>query len=213
MTNVKYTEEQKKFLIDNNYMRTAQELADLFNKNFNTELTREKIKSFRGRYHLDSGLTGHFERGHTPHNKGKKQTDYMSKECIERTKTTRFKKGNIPSNHRKVNSERISKDGYIEIKIKEPNKWMKKHRYIYEKANGKIPDGYKVIFLDGNKQNLDLTNLKLVSDAQELIMNQRGLFTDDSDLTNTGTIISEVIAKGNKLKNDRLWATIFWQSL
>ena len=42
----------------------------------------------------------------------------MTPEAIERTKATRFKKGDKPGNHRKVGSERITVDGYIEIKTK-----------------------------------------------------------------------------------------------
>ncbi len=128
----------------------------------------------------------------------------MSIESIEKTKATRFKKGNIPANHRDVGSERITKDGYIEIKIKEPNKWQLKHRYIYEKKYGKIPKGYNLIFLDGNRKNIDLSNLKLVSKSEDLIMNKNKLFTTDKNITNTGSLIAKVIDKGNKLKNERL---------
>lgn len=129
----KYTKEQREFLIKNNHLKTSQELADMFNKKFGTNITKVNIKSFRGNNHLNSGLTGQFKKGNIPHNKGKRQNDYMSIESIEKTKATRFKKGNIPANHRDVGSERINKDGYIEIKIKEPNKWQLKHRYFYEK--------------------------------------------------------------------------------
>ncbi len=36
------------------------------------------------------------KKGDVSWNKGRKQTDYMSAEAIERTKSTRFKKGNLP---------------------------------------------------------------------------------------------------------------------
>jgi hypothetical protein len=200
----KYTKEQREFLIKNNHLKTSQELADMFNKRFGTNITKVNIKNFRGNNHLNSGLTGQFKKGNIPHNKGKRQNDYMSIESIEKTKATRFKKGNIPANHRDVGSERITKDGYIEIKIKEPNKWQLKHRYIYEKKYGKIPKGYNLIFLDGNRKNIDLSNLKLVSKSEDLIMNKNKLFTTDKNITNTGSLIAKVIDKGNKLKNERL---------
>lgn len=200
----KYTKEQREFLIKNNHLKTSQELADMFNKRFKTNITKVNIKNFRGNNHLNSGLTGQFKKGNIPHNKGKRQNDYMSIESIEKTKATRFKKGNIPTNHRDVGSERITKDGYIEIKIKEPNKWQLKHRYIYEKKYGKIPKGYNLIFLDGNRKNIDLSNLKLVSKSEDLIMNKNKLFTTDKNITNTGSLIAKVIDKGNKLKNERL---------
>ena len=42
----KYTEEQKEFLINNNYMKTARELCDMFNKKFGDMMTPEKVKKF-----------------------------------------------------------------------------------------------------------------------------------------------------------------------
>lgn len=199
----KYTDEQKRFLVKNNYLRTSQELADMFNKKFGTNITKTNIKNFRGNNRLNSGLTGQFKKGNIPHNKGKRQKDYMSSESIKKTKATRFKKGNIPANHREVGSERITKNGYIEIKIKEPNKWQLKHRYIYEKKYGKIPKGYNLIFLDGNRKNINLSNLKLISKSEDLIMNRNNLFTKNKDITNTGSLIARLIDKGNKLKNER----------
>ncbi len=41
---------------------------------------------------------GYFQKGHTPMNKGLKQSEYMTPGAIERTKATRFKKGNVPHN-------------------------------------------------------------------------------------------------------------------
>ena len=59
----KYTKEQKEFLINNNYMKTAKELAEMFNKKFKMNLTPQNIKTFRGNHKLNSGLTGRFEKG------------------------------------------------------------------------------------------------------------------------------------------------------
>ena len=200
----RYTKEQKQFLIDNNHLTPAKELADMFNKKFGTNITKNNIKNFRGNNHLSSGLTGQFEKGHKTHNKGKKWDEYMSKEKQENCRKTTFKKGNIPKNHRIVGSERISKDGYIEIKVAEPNKWKYKHRVIYEKYYGKIPKGYNVIFLDGNKQNLDISNLKVISKHDNLIMNENNLRFNDKALTESAYLIAKIENKNRKLKNERL---------
>ena len=161
----RYSEEQKKFIIDNYYGKYSKELADMFNKQFNTNITAKEIKSYRENHKLNSGLTGRFEKGHVTHNKGKKQTEYMSKEAIEKTKATRFKKGNIPQNRREIWEERISKDGYIYIKVRDGclnGNWELKHRYIYKQHYGDIPNGYNVMFADKNKRNFDIDNLILV---------------------------------------------------
>lgn len=200
----RYNEEQKKFIIDNNYGKYSKELADMFNKQFNTNITAYEIKYFRRNHKLNSGLTGRFEKGQVSHNKGKKQTEFMSKEAIERTKATRFKKGNRPSNYRPVGSERINVDGYIEVKVSDPNKWETKNKVVYKKFFGDIPKGYKVIYADGNKLNNEPNNLILVSNSQLLIANRNHLIYNNKDLTESGILISKVLDKVNKVKNERL---------
>ena len=151
-----YSKSEDDFLKENVKGITLKELTNRFNKEFNLNLSESAIANRKNKLGLSSGITGgQFKKGNIPFNKGKKQKDYMSEESINKTKGTRFKRGNIPHNHKKVGSERITK-GYIEIKTQEPNKWQLKHRYIYEKKYGKIPDGYNLIFLDGNRQNIEL---------------------------------------------------------
>lgn len=189
---IRYTKEQKEFLIKNNYMKTSQELADLFEKEFDIKLTRAQIKSFRGNNKLDSGLTGRFEKGNVSWNKGTKGLTHANK--------TSFKKGNRPHNYRPVGSERITVDGFVEIKIADPNKWDLKSRVIYQEKYGKIPKGYKIIYLDGNRLNLDINNLRAVSYEEELIMNAKGYRFNNAELTNTGHILSQIESKIRKLK-------------
>ena len=195
----RYSEEQKEFIITNNYGKYSKELAEMFNQHFNTNITAKEIAYFRRNHKLNSGLTGQFKKGNVAHNKGKKQIEYMSQESIERTKKTRFKKGNKPKNYRPVGSERITKDGYIEVKVADPNKWETKNKIIYKQYFGDIPKGHKVIYADGNKLNNDINNLILVSDNEELIMNRHKLRTEDIELTKTGCLIAKVIDKTNEL--------------
>lgn len=200
----RYSEEQKKFIIDNNYGKYSKELAEMFNQQFDTNITANEIKWFRKNHKLNSGLTGQFQKGNISHNKGKKQSEYMTKEAIERTKATRFKKGNRPSNYRPVGSERITKDGYIEVKVADPNKWETKNKIVYKQHFGDIPKGYKVIYADGNKLNNDINNLILVSNSELLIANRNHLIYNNKELTESGILISKVIDKTNKVKNERL---------
>ena len=200
----RYSEEQKEFIITNNYGKYSKELAEMFNQYFNTNITAKEIAYFRRNHKLKSGLTGQFKKGNVAHNKGKKQIEYMSQESIERTKETRFKKGNKPKNYRPIGSERITKDGYIEVKVSDPNKWETKNKIIYKRYFGDIPEGHKVIYADGNKLNNDINNLILVSDNEELIMNRHKLRTENIELTKTGYLIAKVIDKTNMVKNERL---------
>lgn len=111
---------------------------------------------------------GFFPKGHQPTNKGRKQTEYMSDAQIEKTKVTRFKKGNIPGNHKPVGYERITRDGYIEVKTAEPNVFELKHRLVWIEHNGEIPPGYNIQFKDGNRRNVCIENLYMISRSKQM---------------------------------------------
>ena len=177
---------------------SAREMAELFTKHFNISVSINQMKGLMYRNRISSGKTGRFEKGHIPNSKGQK----MSKEQYEKCKSTMFKKGHIPKNHREIGSERITKDGYIEIKIKEPNLWVLKHRLIYEKYYGEIPAGYSVIFGDGDKLNCNIDNLILVSRSELLIMNRNKLIKNDSVLTKVGVNVAKLLDTMNKKKRE-----------
>lgn len=192
----RYSKEQKEYIIANNYGKYSEELAAMFNKKFNTNISSKEISYFRRNHKLNSGLTGQFKKGHNTWNKGTKGLTHSNK--------TSFKKGNKPHNYRPVGSERITKDGYIEVKVSDPNKWETKNKIVYKKHFGDIPKGYKVIYADGNKLNNEPDNLILVSSSELLIANRNHLIYNNKDLTESGILISKVIDKTNKVKNERL---------
>lgn len=114
------------------------------------------------------GRATRFQKGHTPFSKGRKIEGWMSPEGIANSSRTRFKKGHPSHNIRPVGSERVNIDGYIEIKIAEPSKWRQKQRVVWETEHGPVPDGYMVSFIDGNKQNCALSNLRLITKTDNL---------------------------------------------
>lgn len=121
---------------------------------------RLKIGSIKTRY----------QNGHPPANKGKKQTEYMTPAGIQRSEKTRFKKGNIPSNTKFNGHERLTRDGYVMIRIAKGN-YVLKSRHIWEKKNGKIPKGFIVVFKDRNPKNIVLKNLELISREENMQRN------------------------------------------
>lgn len=114
------------------------------------------------------GRASQFKKGNVSANKGKKQSEYMTSEAIERTKATRFKKGQLPHNAREVGFERVDKDGYIYVKVPGARKLVLKHRHVWEQAHGAIPAGHNVQFRDGNRHNCNLENLYLISRTEQL---------------------------------------------
>lgn len=128
-----------------------------------------KLKlSKSAKFLFEHSSKGFFPKGHQPMNKGRKQTEYMSDAQIEKTKATRFRKGHIPKNHKPVGYERITRDGYIEVKTAEPNVFEPKHRLVWVEYNGEIPSGYNIQFKDGNRQNASIENLYMISRSEQL---------------------------------------------
>ena len=195
-----WSNEEKEYLAEITPGKHYKEIQELMKNKFNLEFTMNQIKGAICRYKLNTGFTGRFQKGDIPFNKGKSQKDYMSAESIEKTKKTRFKKGQSPINWRPVGSERITKDGYTEIKIAEPNVWELKHKVLWEREHGSIPPKHVVIFADGNKENLDINNLMLISREKLLIMNTNELIKKDAELTKTGALIADVIIKTREMK-------------
>lgn len=197
----KYTKEHIDFLISNVKGITELELLDRFNKKFNMNISRSSLGNLKSKNNLKSGIKGgQFSKGIIPANKGKKWNDYMSKDGQKNALKTTFKKGDTPINHRPIGSERTTNDGYIEVKTEEPNKWMLKHRLIWEQNNGKLKYRQKLMFLDGNSLNTGINNLALISDDEMLIINRNNLIYDDKELTKIGINIAKVISKVNKIK-------------
>src|SRR5699024_6135272 len=105
------TPEQHEFLLSNLEGTGNKQMADMLNDEFGLSLTAQQINSYKSNRGLTSGLTGWFNKGQEPWNKGKKGWVAPGSE------RTQFKKGQIPANYRPVGSERICKrEGYVLIK-------------------------------------------------------------------------------------------------
>lgn len=193
----KFPPDVRVFIEEHNKGKTAKDMASLVNTTFGTVYTAEQIKSYRGRYHLDSGLTGCFEKGHVPHNKGKHTGSYPGMVA------TQFKAGHTPKNHRPVGSERVTVDGYLERKVAEPNVWRQVHVLNWEAVNGPVPKGHVVIFKNGDKTNPDISNLLLVTRAELARMNQKGLISTDPEQTEVGQNIARLILATAKRKKEK----------
>ena len=147
--------------------RLDRTLPQVYNKarkmGLKAPLERNRLAGKLGTNHPNA-VAHRFKKGSVPPHKGKK----MSPEIYEKVKETMFKKGNSPVNHREVGSERINVDGYIEIKVAEPNRWRLKHRIIWEQVNGEIPKGYNVQFKNHNTQDCRIENLYIISKAEQM---------------------------------------------
>jgi hypothetical protein len=188
----KWSEEEKKYLMEIVPGRHYDEVLELMNARFDYQFKKSQLSGAAKRYGVKTGFDGRYKKGNVPPNKGTKGLTGANK--------TSFKKGHQALNYRPIGSERICRDGYTEIKVADPNKWKLKHRLIWEEANGPVPKGYALIFGDGDKRNIKLDNLLLVSRAQLARLNQNHLIQNDTELTKTAINVVDLMVKISKIK-------------
>lgn len=189
-----WTHEIIEFLKANNKCVSAKQMAQMLNEKFNTDFNSTQVKGIRARLKIKSGISGRFEKGHVPPNKGRKGYHTPGSE------KGWFKKGHTPYNHMKVGDEAWTTDGYLKVKIAEPNKWKHKHVLEWEKVNGKVPEGYVLIFRSGDRSDCSVENLKLVTKAEHAIMNSQHLRSTDPEITDTAVNLAKLKHRVQQLK-------------
>lgn len=187
---------------------TERETREAFRERFGIELTASQISNFKVKHGVKSGTHGgRFKPGHESWNKGRPQAEWLSEEAIERTKATRFKKGQLPHNTREVGEERVTKEGYTEVHVRQRHRsklndqWVLKQRLVWEQAHGEpVPDGCKVIFCDGDRTNFDPDNLLLVTQEEMLRMNKEGAGWSDPETARAARELARVRSAISKAK-------------
>jgi hypothetical protein len=112
------------------------------------------------------GAARRFPKGNVPWNKGR---HYVAG---GRSAETRFRKGQWPVNKDHdfyvLGALRVNADGYIEMRTSfHPGSsgWTALHRILWVDAHGPVPRGHALRFRDGDKLNVELANLELISRA------------------------------------------------
>jgi hypothetical protein len=151
---------------------------------------------------------GMYRKGQTPANKGKKQTEYMSLEPIERTKATRFQKGHEPHNALQDFEEVIRSDKsngsrpYTLIKLPGNKKLVYKHIHLWETENKTtLQPGFNIVFKDGNSQNLEPNNLECISDVE--LMKRNTLHRYPKEITELIQVKAAITRQINKHKKQQ----------
>lgn len=203
-----YTEKELKFIKDNYLIYEAKEVTRMFNEYFNENVSYYSIRGVIKRYNLKCDKNKQHDFG--KETRGKKITEFMSAESIEKTKATQFKKGQKAHNAYPVGYERPNKDDFIEVKISSPigqNKkksvWKLKHHLIWENANGQMPANHKIIFADGDNRNFNIDNLILISNSEFMSMKKYGLrYTDSKEAAESGILMTKILRKVNGVRGD-----------
>jgi hypothetical protein len=165
--------------------RTIRSVYGLANK-LNLKKSEAFLNSeFSGRLKPGStiGLKTTFKKGRIPHTKGKKIEEFMSPETAEKFRANMFKKGNVPHNTFTDGMESIYTDvtgrQYFKVKVPGIKNLVFKHHLLYTQHHGSIPDGYVIIFKDGNSLNCTPENLEAITKEANMLRNSINRFPEE----------------------------------
>ncbi len=155
------------------------------------------------------GKATQFKPGQSPANKGLRRPGWHR----GRMKETQFRKGERKGVALKLwkplGTERISKDGYLERKVNNDlplqARWRAVHLVLWEEAHGKLPAGYAVTFVNGDKRDVRLDNLTLISRVD--LMKRNSLHNLPAPLPHTiqllGALNRQIRRRANAAQQDR----------
>ncbi len=112
------------------------------------------------------GIRGRFPKGHVPQNKGLRRPGWHR----GRMRETQFKKGQVSHKWQPVGSKRMV-DGYQYTKVTDirlvpwTRNWRPTHVLLWEKKRGPLPAGFALRFKNGDRTDIRLGNLELISRA------------------------------------------------
>ena len=179
------------------------EIIDEFERLYGIRMTKCSMKNAKHRYGARSGTdVGQFQKGGVPANKGKTWDEMgVSERARANMRRTQFKRGGVPHNGAAIplGTERVDPDGYVYVKTSmlssEPCRndcWTLKHRVVYEREVGPIPDGHMVVFADHDNRNFSPDNLVLVPRELWAVIKKRGVEYWDAESLNTAMLIAKV---------------------
>lgn len=187
---VDYSADELEWISENRSL-TITGLHSKFCENFQRhDVSARNLHALRKRRGWKTGRTGCFEKGNKPHPMAKPKGPNK----------TSFKTGRKPKNWKAAGSTRISKDGYIEVKIQEPRGWIQLHTLIWTAANGEVPSGHCVAFKDGDKVNVAPSNLELITRNENLQINRLHCSSYPGEVRPAVRNIGKLIAKTSELK-------------
>lgn len=119
------------------------------------------------------GAAFRYPKGHVPANKGSRRPGWAPGRMAE----TQFRKGQANHNVMPIASTRLV-DGYLYLKVAAVRyvpytvNWLPLHILNWERANGRpLPAGHCLWFRDGNRLNVEASNLELITRAENMRRN------------------------------------------
>jgi len=152
------------------------------------------------------GVRHRFPKGHVPANKGLRRPGWFS----GRMRETQFQKGGFPINrdpdYYVIGALRVNTDGYIDMRVSfapGANGWRALHSILWEDAHGKIPRTHCLRFKDGDRLNVELGNLELLTRSDNMRRNSIHRILP-KDLVQTKQLLGQLKRRVREEQNRRL---------
>ena len=178
----KWSKEEIAFLRRNIKKYSYKQLTNVFNREYNLNLSFSAVEHACLRNNISHGRKG--EKG------------FIKGEHNEYSQT-------LP-----IGSERIDERGRVWVKIKNDvypassskhiKNWKQKNRLVYEERFGEVKRNEFIIHLDSNKQNCRLENLYKVSQSVNMQMNQNRWYSENPCITLTAIKYCELLEAKKK---------------
>lgn len=144
-------------------------------------------------------LSGLFKKGQPPPNKGRPMHEWASEASIKAMQAGQFRKGSLPHNTKYDGYVRLSKDGYLEIRVSK-RKFELLHRKRWREEVGDIPDDHILVCRTNNRLCTCPSNWELITKTENMIRNSRHDYP--KELVPTKTAIALINKKLKTLKEN-----------
>jgi len=149
------------------------------------------------------GIRYRYPKGHVPANKGLRRPGYAPGRMAQ----TQFRKGQANHNLMPLGATRLI-DGYVYVKVAAVKyvpyyvNWKLVHVLNWERANGRpLPDAHCLIFRDGNRKNVETSNLELMTRAEN--MRRNTLHRYPKDIVHAIQLRGALNRKINRMERER----------
>lgn len=189
------------------FYRTRRDQWEAFKYRFGRQ--EVSFGAFAGLCKRNGWLTGHdgrFQKGHTSHNKGRKGYHPPGSE------KGWFRPGSRPHTWRGAGHESIDgKDGYVWLIVDERNPYtgaatrrVQKHRWLWEREHGPVPEGHCLKCIDGDRTNTDPSNWECIPRRVAVLLNggpyRKHLSYDDAAFELKPTVMAIAKLRAAKAK-------------
>ena len=158
----------------------SNELYEFLYENASSHTIKELVKIIKEKFNIDI--------------ENKKLAQY----CIKMNIKYKYEKPNKSHDNKPTPigvKVRKTDGGYLKIKVGN-HKWEYLQRKIYEDNYGvNLPEDVYVVFLDQNRRNFDIKNLKAITRRSSAIMSKDGLFSTNPKITKLGHLCSKINIK------------------